>query len=191
MTLAFLRRLSTMSKAQLTPLADLRVSKHMIPAHKLIPNTSIQNKPLLIYHSAFPSSTSASSIQSHLKSVGEVTPQWTYTMYSTTHFHSTTHELLVVSHGSAKLCFGGEENEGRVEPTVTKGDVMVVPAGVGHRLLEDLEGGFQMVGAYPGKGDWDMCYGKQGEEEKVKGIEKLGWFKRDPVYGEKGPVMEV
>lgn len=180
------------SKVSLTPLSSLRVSKHQIPAHDLVPNTSIHQKPLLIYHSAFaPSTVSASAIESHLGAVGVVVPQWRYTMYSTTHFHSTTHEVLCISSGRAKLCFGGEANAGRIEPVVEKGDVVVVPAGVGHRLLEDQEGRFEMVGSYPKGCDWDMCYGKQGEEGKVKGIERLSWFEKDPVYGEKGPAVDV
>lgn len=179
-------------KISLTPLSSLSVSKHHIPAHNLVPNTSIQQKPLLIYHSAFdPATTSASGIESHLSAIGVVEPQWRYTMYNTTHFHSTTHEVLCISSGCAKLCFGGEANDGRVEPVVRKGDVVVVPAGVGHRLLEDQGGGFQMVGSYPNGCNWDMCYGKEGEENKVKGIEQLGWFKKDPVYGEKGPALDV
>lgn len=176
-------------KAALTPLSSLRVSRHQIPAHNLIPNTSITHRPLYIYHSAF-SSPSASSIETHLTSIGVVTPQWRYTMFSYTHFHSTTHEVLCVSAGRAKLCFGGEDNENRVEPVVEKGDVMVVPAGVGHRLLED-QGGFEMVGSYPSNVEgWDMCYGKKGEEEKVQGIKSLKWFERDPIYGDEGPVLD-
>ena len=112
-------------------------------------------------------------------------------MYSTTHFHSTTHEVLCISRGRAKLCFGGEDNPDRVEPVVQVGDIMVLPAGVGHRLLEDLDGGFEMVGSYPVGCDWDMCYGRKGEEEKVKGIFKVEWFKRDPIYGDEGPVLDV
>lgn len=177
------------SKAPLTPLKDLRVSSHQIPALDRIPNTSIQKKPLLIYHSAFHPETSASIIESHLKIVGVVDPQWRYTMYSTSHFHSTTHEVLVIASGKAKLCFGGEENPKRVEPTVQQGDVIVVPAGVSHRLLDDIDGGFTMVGGYPRGKEWDMCYGKEGEEEKVRGIERLGWFERDPVYGNEGPSL--
>lgn len=177
--------------AGLTPLKSLRVSTHLIPAFGLIPNTSIQQKPLLIYHSAFHTPT-ATNIESHLTSVGVVSPQWRYTMYSTTHFHSTCHEVLSVFAGRAKLCFGGEENPKRLEATVEKGDVVIVPAGVGHRLLEDLDGGFQMVGSYPKNADqWDMCYGREGEEKKVEGIKGLGWFERDPVYGDNGPVLEV
>ncbi|KAK1675576.1 cupin domain-containing protein [Colletotrichum godetiae] len=178
------------SKAGLAPLASLRISKHFIQSHGLFPNTSIQNKPLVIYHSAF-SSASASSIESHLIFVGVVEPQWRYTMYSTSHFHSTTHEVLCISNGRAKLCFGGEDNEGRVEPLVEKGDVIVVPAGVAHRLLDDFESGFEMVGSYPKGHHWDMCYGKKGEEGKVDAIAKIPWFSRDPVYGNRGPALEV
>ena len=71
----------------LTPLKDLRVLRHQIPAHGLTPNTSIQNKPLLIYKSAFTSSVTAGEIETHLSSVGVVSPQWRYSMYTTSHFH--------------------------------------------------------------------------------------------------------
>ncbi|MCJ1320607.1 hypothetical protein MMC15_005947 [Xylographa vitiligo] len=173
------------------PLKTLRVSRYQIPPHNLIPNTSIQHHPLLIYHSAFPSFASATSIESHLRQMGVVTPQWRYTMYSTTHFHSSSHEVLAISNGRAKLCFGGEENPQSVEPVVEKGDVIVVAAGVGHRLLEDLEGGFEMVGSYPTGKQWDMCYGREAEREKIEAIRDLKWFDRDPVYGHEGPVLNA
>ena len=112
-------------------------------------------------------------------------------MYSTTHFHTTAHEILVVDNGKGRLCFGGENNPGRVEVVVSKGDVMIVPAGVGHRLLDDVEGGFEMVGSYQNGRSWDMCYGKKGEEEKIRGIGDLGWFERDPIYGDEGPTLNV
>jgi len=197
-----------------TPLSRLRVSRHHIPPHALIPNSGTSGstgadkntghgigtgKPLLIYHSAFPpaSTTAPSAVEAHLRAVGAVAPQWRYTMYPTTHFHSTTHEVLVVTRGAARLCFGGEANPGKVEETLSRGDVVVVPAGVGHRLLEDLsneeedEGGFEMVGSYPPGCGWDMCYGKPGEEDKVARIRELAWFARDPIYGDEGPVLEV
>ena len=175
--------------AALAPLKSLKVSKYQIPAWKGLPNTSIQNKPMMIYHSAFPNA-SASQIESHLDEIGVVTPQWRYTMYSDTHFHSNTHEVLSIASGSAKCCFGGEQNADRVEPELKKGDVIVLPAGVAHRLLED-HGGFQMVGSYPVGKNWDMCYGRSGEEDKVKGISKVDWFTRDPIYGDEGPVLDV
>ena len=112
-------------------------------------------------------------------------------MYSTDHFHTTSHEVLGIASGKARLCFGHADNPKRVEEVLQKGDVIVMPAGVSHRLLEDLDGGFTMVGSYPVGYSWDMCYGKKGEENKIAKIGELPWFKRDPVYGEQGPVLDV
>lgn len=103
---------------------------------------------------------------------------------------TTSHEVLGIAHGKAHLCFGHEDNPSHVEETVAQGDVIVIPAGVAHRLLEDVEGGFQMVGCYPKGCSWDMAYGNKGEEGKIKGIERLGWFDRDPVYGDDGPAIK-
>lgn len=173
----------------LTSLSVLKVSKFQIPAWKGSPNTSIQNKPLMIYHQAF-KNPSASKVESHLRSVGVVDPQWRYTMYSQSHFHSTTHEVLSIASGSAKCCFGHEDNPDRVEPVLESGDVVIVPAGVAHRLMEDY-GGFQMVGSYPVGKNWDMCYGKLGEEDRIQDISSLGWFDKDPVFGDQGPCLEI
>lgn len=114
-------------------------------------------------------------------------------MYSTSHFHSNTHEVLCVCSGRARLCFGGEENPGRVEPVVQAGDIIVLPAGMAHRLLEDTSTGssFEMVGSYPVGYDWDMCYGREGEERQVDGIGGVPWFDRDPIYGDQGPVLDA
>ena len=71
------------------------------------------------------------------------------------------------------------------------GDAIVIPSGVGHRLLEDYGqgGGFQMVGSYPKGCQWDMCYGNAGEEQKAENVGSVKWFERDPLYGEDGPVL--
>ncbi|KAK4237814.1 RmlC-like cupin domain-containing protein [Achaetomium macrosporum] len=196
----------TQPNADLTPLSTLRTETHFIPPHppSNLPNSSASGKPLLIYRQAFTfpndnnTTTSrdatAEAIERHLRDINAVTPQWRYGMYPTSHFHSTTHEVLCVSSGSARLLFGGEENPGRVVVTVQRGDVIVVPAGVAHRLIQEVEEGFEMVGAYPvGAEQWDMCYaGEAGKEEEWVGrIKRLGWFGRDPVYRETGPVLEV
>ncbi|KAF1976662.1 hypothetical protein BU23DRAFT_390142, partial [Bimuria novae-zelandiae CBS 107.79] len=176
----------------LTPLASLRLSNHLIPSHDALPNTTPHAHPLLIYHSAYPPHTSASALEAHLPTNG-LTPQWRYTMYQTTHYHSTTHEVLCVFQGRAKLLFGGEENPGRVEQVVQAGDAVVVPAGVGHRLVEEYGdgegGGFMMVGSYPEGCGWDMCYGRAGEDEKAKAVGSVPWLKKDPLYGDDGPAL--
>ncbi|KAI4133757.1 MAG: hypothetical protein LQ347_002084 [Umbilicaria vellea] len=179
------------SNPYLTPLAELRVSSHQIPAFNRVPNTSVLQKPLLIYHSAFPLNVSATAVEAHLSSVNVVTPQWRYTMYKTAHFHSTAHEILCVVTGKARVCFGGSDNPHRVETLVGTGDVIIIPAGVTHSLIEDFDSQFTMVGSYPKGQSWDLCYGWEGEEEKVKAMNSLGWFDRDPVYGDEGPALHV
>ncbi|GLB06291.1 hypothetical protein AtubIFM57258_001588 [Aspergillus tubingensis] len=174
--------------------SEISVTSRQIPKWGGIPNTSIQSKPLMIYHKAF--NASANDLAAHLEEIGEVRPQWVYSMYSQTHFHSTTHEVLGVVSGRARLCFGGEANPERFEPTVEKGDLIIVPAGVGHRLLEELGSDqgdpFQMVGAYPPQKQWDMCYGDSREEDKVsRNIHALSWFHSDPLCGQDGPVLHV
>lgn len=49
----------------------------------------------------------------------------------------------------------------------------------------------RQVGCYLTGSSWDMCYGKSGEEGKIEKIKALPWFKRDPVYGDEGPVLDV
>jgi len=102
-------------------------------------------------------------------------------MYHRSHYHSTTHEALGIYQGTAKLRFGvsdKEPTEGAVELDVSPGDVVVIPAGVSHRCVEE-EGGFSMVGAYPrGAKQWDMNYG--GEKVDVE----QGVPEKDPVLGD-------
>ncbi|WWC88229.1 uncharacterized protein L201_003134 [Kwoniella dendrophila CBS 6074] len=186
-----------MSPLQPASLASLRVSKHHISAYQNFPNTSLRPYPFMIYHSAYsPSSLSASSVEQHLRSIGVVNPAWRYTMYKQHHYHSNVDEVLVVVKGSAKLCFGGSlSNPDKLEVEVSKGDAMIVPAGVGHALLEDKseDEPFQMVGSYPiGSKNWDMCTGEDSDKgSKWKTIRTLGWLRGDPIYGDKGPVLDV
>ena len=72
-------------------------------------------------------------------------------MYRESHYHSTTHETLVVFRGNAHLRFGVSNNDNAddgIELTVKVGDVIVIPAGVAHCALNE-SGGFCMVGSYP------------------------------------------
>ncbi|MBO0994440.1 cupin domain-containing protein [Bacillus sp. SD088] len=73
------------------------------------------------------------------------------------HYHSNTHEVLAVVSGWANLQLGGEKG---VEVKVTKGDVIVLPAGTGHKLIEKSPE-FGVVGAYPNGNKYDFCYGKE------------------------------
>lgn len=112
---------------------------------------------------------------------------WRYGVYDYHHFHSTAHEVLGVARGSASLHLGGPE--GRIYD-VRAGDVILLPAGTGHKNLGSSPD-FLVVGAYPPGTSADMMYGKAGERPGAdERIAKVPLPKTDPVGGQGGPVLE-
>jgi uncharacterized protein YjlB len=186
-----------MTSRHLIPLKDLQTSTHFVPRHGFLPNSAPTNKALLVYHGAF-SGASGDEIEAHLLSVGVCTPQWRYTLYPKTHYHSTSHELLIVVSGKAEILMGGEKNPKKVLLEVEQGDVLLLPAGMAHKIEREIDGGekFEIMGAYPkGSEKWDMCYGEPEVEAELDTNEtkivNLGWIDRDPLYGDQGPALEL
>ena len=111
---------------------------------------------------------------------------WRNGIYPYHHFHSTAHEVLGVFSGTATALFGGESG---IELTVSAGDVVVVPAGVGHKALE-ASTDLGIVGAYPAGSRPDLCRGAPGERPGcLDAIARVGKPDRDPLYGERGPLQ--
>lgn len=112
---------------------------------------------------------------------------WTNGVLQEHHYHSNTHEVLGVTKGRARLLLGGEEGKA-VE--VGCGDVLVLPAGTGHKCLESYEG-FTVIGAYPNGRDYNMKYGKPDERPSaLEEIKQVPFPETDPVFGEDGPLLE-
>ncbi len=111
---------------------------------------------------------------------------WRYGVYDFHHFHSTTHECLGLARGSARLQLGGPQ--GRVFELVA-GDVIVLPAGVGHKNLGS-SADFLVVGAYPPGSSADLLKGQAGERPGAdRRIVEVPLPKTDPVGGQGGPVL--
>ena len=103
------------------------------------------------------------------------------------HYHSITHEVIVVDSGTARLHLGGEEG---TKVKVEAGDVAVIPAGFGHKNI-DSSPDFAVYGAYPDGKEYDFCYGKKEErEEKLKNIRNVPIPDNDPVFGADGPLFK-
>jgi len=108
---------------------------------------------------------------------------WVDGVFDFHHFHSTSHEVLAVVAGAATLELGGPQGRAFA---VAAGDVVVLPAGTGHRRATARDG-FTVVGAYPaGQEDYDLLRGDDPAEVAAarERIAALGPPPADPVGGE-------
>jgi uncharacterized protein YjlB len=104
---------------------------------------------------------------------------WVNGVFDFHHFHSTSHEVLAVISGSACLELGGPQGS---PFDVSVGDVIVLPAGTGHRRAS-ADSDFRVVGAYPvGQEDYDLL--READDAARARIAALGAPERDPVGGE-------
>lgn len=148
-----------------------------------IPNSPL---PLLVYRDAVP--PDPAKIE-RLFAANRWPPAWRDGVHPFHHFHSNAHEVLGVARGEATVLFGGPSGR---ELTVKAGDVVVVPAGVGHcnrRQSPDL----LIVGGYPeGARRPDMHRGDAGEHDAVAGnVGLVAMPPADPVAGEDGPLRRL
>lgn len=103
------------------------------------------------------------------------------------HYHSNTHEVLGVRAGSVKLLLGGETGQ-TIE--MKTGDVVILPAGTGHKKLTS-SADFEIVGAYPDGKDYNVNTGKPNERPRVLlDIQQVETPSTDPVYGNRGQVVD-
>lgn len=108
------------------------------------------------------------------------TNAWNSGVFTYSHYHSTTHEVLGFFGGSTTLQLGGA-NGHRI--TVNRGDVLIIPAGVAHKNLGD-EYRVKCIGAYPDGRNYDINTGQPGERPGTDhNISALPIPKEDPVYG--------
>jgi uncharacterized protein YjlB len=113
---------------------------------------------------------------------------WRDGIYDFNHFHTGTHEVLGIARGHTRVRFGGAR--GRIV-TVKAGDVVVQPAGNGHRRIAASKN-LLVVGAYPKGSDYDEPTPDDVDIEKARrSIAKVKAPPRDPVYGANGPLKRL
>jgi uncharacterized protein YjlB len=171
--------------------ATLRTTRLMQPEKLLfkddghIPNSPY---PLLLYRQAFPARNAEGAAWLEKRfAQHNWTNSWRNGVYPFHHYHSTSHEVLGVYAGTALLHLGGEAGQ---KVTVQAGDIIVIPAGVGHKNLGSDNLG--IVGAYPDGRNWDVNRGLPGERPQTdKNIAALPIPTTDPLLGKSGGLLSI
>jgi uncharacterized protein YjlB len=113
---------------------------------------------------------------------------WRNGIHPFLHFHTTTHEVLGIARGRVTVEFGGAKGQ---VLAVEAGDVVVLPAGTGHRRVEATND-LVVVGAYPRNASIDQRRPGQVDHRKaLAAIAEVAMPEMDPVHGEGGPLMEL
>lgn len=108
---------------------------------------------------------------------------WRNGIYDFHHYHSNTHECMAVCAGQANVIVGGPNGRRLV---LQKGDVILLPAGTGHRCTVKSDD-FLVVGAYPQGKDYDTNTGTAEEYAKaLKMLSRVPIPKHDPLFGKQG-----
>ncbi len=150
-----------------------------------IPNSRY---PLLVYRNAFNArGTEGASWLEQTFEANNWANSWRNGIYPFHHYHSTSHEVLGIYSGTALLHLGGEKGS---KVNIAAGDIIIIPAGVGHKNLGSDHLG--VVGAYPDGHTWDLLRGEPGERPQAdKNIAALPLPSHDPVMGKEKGLLDI
>ena len=148
------------------------------------PGWSSPSLPVLVWRGVVPA-RDPDAIEATLRRNGW-RPDWRDGVYPFHHYHSTAHERLACTAGSAELMLGGAGGE-RVH--VAAGDLLVLPAGTGHCRIT-ASGDFLLVGAYPEGQSWDICR-EAADAATLARIATVPLPAADPIEGEDGALLRL
>ncbi len=152
-----------------------------------IPNNS--RLPFIYYRSAvrLAHSQDPAAVFEDLFDANGWKDSWRDGIYDFVHYHSSTHEVLGVARGHARVRFGGDAGE---IVQLRAGDAVILPAGTGHQRISASRD-LLVVGAYPPSGTYDECRGSGEEHARaLESISRVALPDNDPVYGKDGPLFD-
>lgn len=163
----------------------MKVIAHLLPPAEAIPNHP--RWPLLVYPGAVKLDDSDPALAfEELFNHNRWPAAWRNGVFPFHHYHSNAHEALGVYEGEVTVQFGGD---GGVTLTAGPGDVIVLPAGTGHRKLGS-RGRLGIVGAYPDGVSPDTCVPPLALAAKsATSVARVPLPAADPVHGIGGPLF--
>ncbi len=148
------------------------------------PNNAL---PVLLYRQAAPEGTDDRAVWFEQRFAQHHWPaRWRYPVFTYTHFHTNTHEVLGIYAGEAQIQLGGEAG-----PVVTlrAGDAVLIPAGVGHKQI-DASPDFMTVGAYPDGLSPDKFLDEPAQLPQTRRqVAQVTKPPRDPLFGPEGGLV--
>lgn len=149
------------SFVRITPVKELNPKLFYFPDDGEIPNSSL---PLLVYRKVNRrEGPDLADWMEVIFSRNGWKNSWRWGIYPYHHYHSNTHEVLGVFSGQAMLKIGGAKGK---ELSVSPGDILVIPAGVGHCCVR-YSNDFCVIGAYSNDRKPDLNKGLPGERPRV------------------------
>ncbi|MBC7827371.1 MAG: cupin [Chitinophagaceae bacterium] len=151
----------------------------------VIPNSRY---PLLVYRNAFQQRdyNGASWLENKFAE-NNWSNSWRNGIFTFQHYHSIAHEVLGIYSGTALVLLGGDKGK---KVTVKAGDIIVIPAGVGHKNLGSENLG--VVGAYPNGMPVDIMKGEPGERPVVdQNIAAVPFPVTDPLFGKQEGLLKL
>lgn len=157
----------------------------MLPPSGAMPNNPWL--PVLLYRAVLPAGTPdrASAFEALFDRNGWPA-QWRNGIFAYHHYHAEAHEVLGIARGGTEVLLGGPEGR-RV--TVMAGDVMVLPAGTGHRNMVP-EADLLTVGAYPSGAVCDVRR-EPLPPQMLARMRRVPFPDSDPVSGPGGALVRL
>ncbi|WP_018011966.1 cupin domain-containing protein [Sinorhizobium medicae] len=142
--------------------------------------------PVLVYRQAIDvTENAATRIEQRFRANGWL-GLWRNGVYAHHHYHCGAHEVLGIAEGRARLLIGGP---GGREVEVAAGDVILLPAGTGHRR-DEASADFLVIGGYPPEQHADIKSGAATADDRIA-IDAVPLPRFDPVLGAEGPAVIV
>jgi uncharacterized protein YjlB len=143
--------------------------------------------PLVVYRAALPAAGDRASACERMFAQHGWPDSWRNGIYAHHHYHSTTHEVLGIARGNARVRMGGE---GGQTVDLNAGDVVVIPAGTAHKR-EAASSDLLVIGAYPRGQQPDICRADSaGHGRALVAIAAVPLPEADPVTGRTDPLLE-